>query len=879
MAGKTRIIAFDPGKDIPAEDGATLSGDAVQQETHETQQVDDEAEASSRPRLAWFAPALAVLAIAAWSGFFAWARQAEMSLGSAPGTWTGLVADWAIPVLLICVIWLLAMRNSRREAVRLGGTARTLSEESARLEARLLTINRELSLAREFITAQSRDLETLGRLATERLSQNADRLQTLIHDNSVQIDTIAGVSEAALNNMEKLRGQLPVIASSAKDVTNNIGNVGRTAHTHLIEMIEGFKRLNEFGLASEQQVQTFRGAVDEAIAEFTRQSGQLDEIASSRFAALAERGQEFRTQLEMDEVEALATIRNRAAALAEELEQARQLLDGHEEQSLTSLRARLSSLRDESGAIARSLRENEARAVESWREALARLEEEIGQKIALLEKAEAEAMQASRSRLDALSEEAVGIEAKISESSRAFANDMEQRRNEALTNEEVAIARLSARLAELDANIAERRAAHERQSAALAAHGETIMARLVEFEQQSSQISKLGSEAEAGLSASLQALATRLAESRGALAGTDKEISALTDASVRLLELIRASTEHSRNELADTLGASEERLAAIEKSVSTLRNVIGEASDQGNSLAGQLTASAAELQSAFSEIDQLHTSLEQRGAMHGETLAELRQALEELDRQSLDYAEKARGELSEAIEKLGIRGRETIEGISRQGSETVSALASQLAEESAETIEKTMRGTISEMAGQIEAATAHAAGVSREAATQLRNQLVKINELAGNLEKRVAHARERAEEQVNNDFSRRAALITNRSIPMPSTSRKCSRTKFRKRRGRPICAVNAASSRAAPSACSKTAKPRPFPRSTKTIATSMSTSAATSTISRRCCARCFPRETAISLALRCCPPTWASFTSRWPSRSNACGAERSARMR
>ena len=43
---------------------------------------------------------------------------------------------------------------------------------------------------------------------------------------------------------------------------------------------------------------------------------------------------------------------------------------------------------------------------------------------------------------------------------------------------------------------------------------------------------------------------------------------------------------------------------------------------------------------------------------------------------------------------------------------------------------------------------------------QLRDQLALVNELAGNLENRVSVARERAEEQVDNDFARRVALIT-----------------------------------------------------------------------------------------------------------------------
>ncbi|MEY2943956.1 MAG: hypothetical protein RLY97_1970, partial [Pseudomonadota bacterium] len=50
--------------------------------------------------------------------------------------------------------------------------------------------------------------------------------------------------------------------------------------------------------------------------------------------------------------------------------------------------------------------------------------------------------------------------------------------------------------------------------------------------------------------------------------------------------------------------------------------------------------------------------------------------------------------------------------------------------------------------------------VSREATVQLRGQLGKVDELIGNLESRVNQARQRAEEQVDNDFARRVALIT-----------------------------------------------------------------------------------------------------------------------
>ena len=84
-------------------------------------------------------------------------------------------------------------------------------------------------------------------------ARHADRIAGLIHSNGAQLSAIGDVSEAALDNMEKLRSRLPVIASAAKDVTSNIGNAGRAAQAQLQDMINGFKTLNEFGVASERQ--------------------------------------------------------------------------------------------------------------------------------------------------------------------------------------------------------------------------------------------------------------------------------------------------------------------------------------------------------------------------------------------------------------------------------------------------------------------------------------------------------------------------------------------------------------------------------------------------------------------------------------------------
>jgi hypothetical protein len=87
-------------------------------------------------------------------------------------------------------------------------------------------------------------------------------------------------------------------------------------------------------------------------------------------------------------------------------------------------------------------------------------------------------------------------------------------------------------------------------------------------------------------------------------------------------------------------------------------------------------------------------------------------------------------------------------------------MTGRFAEESADSIERALRDHTREAIGELEASAERASAASREAALQLRDQLAVVNELAGNLEHRVAHARRRAEEQVDNDFARRMALIT-----------------------------------------------------------------------------------------------------------------------
>ncbi|MET1756205.1 ATPase [Novosphingobium sp. RD2P27] len=777
MVGDTRVIAFGTSGTEAGNGGNTSLGNEAEttsaSESGVAESVPwdaDDPVATPAPWRGLIAPAAAVLLTVAWTAFFAWSQR-NVPGAAMPENIPALLTQWAVPVLLIAVVWLLVMRNSSREAARFGNAAASLSRESANLEKRLSAVNGELSLAREFIAAQSRDLEALGRVAVERLTQNAGRLEELIHENGDRLDTIQTVSKSALDNMDRLRAQLPVIATSAKDVTNNIGNAGRTAHGQLEDLVNGFNRLNEFGAACNQQVGAVRQSMDAAAAGFARICEDLEKLAAARFDALAERGDEFRSQLESHEVEALAATRTRAAALADEVEAARVALDTHEAESLTSLRARLRALRDESGVVGRAVQDAESRAAEAWATRLTAVDQQRSELEARVGEVEKIALETLHDRAERLATRSDDLHARLSAAEQAALAALEERaghladragelQSRLTADEQTALSRITAQLAALDGAVAERLADHERHTDALTRRSETLVATLGDHGQRMAAVAQSGSEVEAALTRSLAVLSERLTASRTTLAATESEVERLTDASVRLLELIQASAKHSSGALPEALSIADDRLSRLGDKVMHLVQEIDGGSRRGSELHETIDAAREALAQFQAELEAGETAVSGRNEKHHAEIEALRVKLDEVETTGQRVAITAHDELSAAIEQLGTAVRDVLATLDDEGSARILALANRLGEESALAIDKAMRPRAAEAAGALEQAIAHASGAGREAAAQMREQLGSLDEAVANLEGRVSQARERAQEQVDNDFSRRAALIT-----------------------------------------------------------------------------------------------------------------------
>ncbi|WP_179504566.1 MULTISPECIES: hypothetical protein [unclassified Sphingomonas] len=747
--------------------------------------VEDDAPAAPTP----WPLALAGALIAVWTGFYLWASVPGLIAVHSAAAWASATGQWAAPVLVVLVGLLLVQRGSGREARRFASIASGLSRESAQLHGRLGTINTELALARDFIAAQARDLDALGRMAADRLSTHAESLRGLIQDNGAQVNAIADVSANALDNMEKLRSQLPVIANSAKDVTNSIANAGRNAHVQLEDMVAGFQRLNEFGLASERQVSTVREQVQAALGALNAAGADLARQTEARFATLQEEVGSHRAALDQEEHAALAAIRARAQALADTLEEQRRTLARAERESLAALEQRLATLQEASSTLGAAVAEQESAALASWQarsEAQMRsLRAGLDELAAAQDRSQAQAQarlaqfaEESRTLVAALDSEGAAIDAAVAERRATLAAGADEQRetlarrmveiDRAIAERRTALAAaaneatetLAHKLADLDRALDTQRNRQQDEARRLAAQCDTAASRAAELAETLAASAATGDATAQAVDRALALLRTRLSETGIELTAQDDHIARTTDAAVRLLELIQATGQHSRTELPEVLRASEAGLDQLDQRVAALHAGLGEAGSKGAALAETVRDTSADIAATLAHVARLHQAFAEQAEAERTQLQELRASLETARGEAEALSGDMTGTMATAIDRLNAAARAAGETMGSTLHTEIDALAARLGDEGNAAIARVLQGRGAELIARLEQAIDSAAAASRDSAVQMRDQLAKVDELAANLENRVARARERAEEQVDNDFARRTALIT-----------------------------------------------------------------------------------------------------------------------
>lgn len=362
---------------------------------------------------------------AVWTGLFIWASIGQWQSGLTPTDAVAALSQWAMPLALLAALYLILQRNSIGEARRFAKIAGSLRAESAALETRLGHINSELSLARDFLANQSLELESIGRVSSDRLRGFAEELRTMILASDTGIRAIGEVTDAATGNLDKLRNHLPVITNSAKDVTNQIGNAGRTAQVQVENMIAAFQKLNAFGQAASTQVGTLVQDSDAAmirLSQSVESSGQAlvhhvteaSEQMDRAIETVASRLANTRGNLDhaaQSQTEALQTT---LVQLQESVDAMAEAMARRAEASRSEMRAAADDLGLTLGALATSTGESEA----TVRRMVAAADEQISEaerRLLAMDKACADAVARLAFAVSALDSNAASLNIKLVE--------------------------------------------------------------------------------------------------------------------------------------------------------------------------------------------------------------------------------------------------------------------------------------------------------------------------------------------------------------------------------------------------------------------------------------------------------------------------------
>ena len=287
--------------------------------------------------------------------------------------------------------------------------------------------------------------------------------------------------------MTRLRDDLPVIATSARDVNNQVGSTGRTAREQLEKLVDGFERLNTFGSASENQVSALTSRIGKPIQEFEGHLTRIEQTIESRFAAMQTNADDYR------------------GAIAET-----------ETQAMNAMNERIGLLQTETRAIGSKIRDAEKEAMEQVLASRAKWEEEITKMVQTLDHLDRKAMDASQNRVKELHEEVGRFDERLQQRDTHFMEEMARRQSEFDTREAQATEVLSQRLAALDDALAEKREAQLAESRKLTEQSEEMIGQVEKLSVMIGRVKELGGDARTGLTEGMDALSENLEVKRAA---------------------------------------------------------------------------------------------------------------------------------------------------------------------------------------------------------------------------------------------------------------------------------------------------------------------------------------------------------------------------
>ncbi|MEH3159184.1 MAG: hypothetical protein PGN08_09815 [Sphingomonas taxi] len=232
-------------------------------------------------RIGWLAPATAGLACAAWLGGMLWIARDQLP-GLAPVALVQFLAALAVVPALIGIVYLLAMRTSRREARRFRDTGQAMRAEAASLERTVATLARSLDANRRQLADQITTLRAMGDGANERLVAIGRGMALEIHQADSHARALSGAVADAQTSLGVLLASLPRAQAEVADAARLLDDTGLAASEHAAQLDARLAALAERGREADQVA---GGAAQKLAAHITRMEA-TSETAGARLESV-----------------------------------------------------------------------------------------------------------------------------------------------------------------------------------------------------------------------------------------------------------------------------------------------------------------------------------------------------------------------------------------------------------------------------------------------------------------------------------------------------------------------------------------------------------------------------------------------------------------
>jgi len=220
---------------------------------------------------------VAIVAALAWVAALLWIARGELMTMNALALAQFAAAAATVPVLA-GIVWLIALRTSRAEALRFGASARAMRAEAHALETRVAALGQTLDDQRAMLAEQVRILGALGDAATARLATIGRGLSEEIDQADIHARALSSSAELAHQHLATLLSTLPRAGAETAALTETIDRAAIVANEHTAALDAQVASL----IARSRDAETVTTGAAEKLAAYMHRMEITSETAGAR---------------------------------------------------------------------------------------------------------------------------------------------------------------------------------------------------------------------------------------------------------------------------------------------------------------------------------------------------------------------------------------------------------------------------------------------------------------------------------------------------------------------------------------------------------------------------------------------------------------------